>query len=436
MKKSAKLSLTLALMMGITGGVQLMDTNTASAEVSDKARIEFNGVLGYIHDRHNMGGYSIKGSNAKDYEDYSNTYNRIQFNYYQSKTIKFQARLHSGYETFGTDYGSSGTPFFDQYFVELKDPKAKVNYTIGKKGAYLGQGLIFNSTGNLMGLQVSFGNWYDPQCLQLIAGRRKDGYNFLAANFTKNITPNWQFSLTGLRHDKKTSFYASREDSNGAFEGGKYNKTQTGTHKEYSWNTETGIVDSKDVKDYSYTWVPNGKRYSENNYSELHLMSVGSKVKAKAFTVQGEYVYNFSDIVNNNAGQKVKVQDPKNVETGGTLTKTLGSNSKSDRRGWYIEVFTGPTSDMTSGLPLQKPGTNVWSLKYQDVGCNAVGDHNPTFADDQKGWRLSYGHVFAKGLSADFAIARMKDKGGNSYKDEHNGQWKNYAMAELCYKFR
>ena len=50
MKKSAKLSLTLALMMGITGGVQLMDTNTASAEISDKFRLELNGVTSYFHD--------------------------------------------------------------------------------------------------------------------------------------------------------------------------------------------------------------------------------------------------------------------------------------------------------------------------------------------------------------------------------------------------
>ncbi len=428
MKKSAKLSLTLALMMGITGGVQIMDTNQASAEVSDKARIEFNGVLGYIHDRQNLGVYSVNGNGSKDYEDYTNTYNRIQFNYYQSKTIKFQARLHSDYDSFGTDYGKTGSSgaYFDQYFLELKDPKAKVNYTLGKKGAYLGQGLIHNSTGNLTGVQVSFGNWYDPECLQLMFGRKKNGSNFLAANYTKDLSKAWQLSLTGIHHDTSATFY--NEDADGEYEGGYYKKDKTETY--YALNESTGKVEQKTRK-VEGTFVPSGKNFTQRHYNELHLVSVGSKVKAKAFTVQGEYVYNLSDSVKNGSRKYSMRQGTKSASS-----NWIGSDSKSDRRAWYVEVFTGPTSDMTSGLPLQKPGTNVWSLKYQNVGCNAVDSHNPTFVDDASGVRLSYGHTFAKGLSADVAVARMKDKGGNSNYDPANGKWKNYVMAEVAYKFR
>jgi hypothetical protein len=75
-------------------------------------------------------------------------------------------------------------------------------------------------------------------------------------------------------------------------------------------------------------------------------------------------------------------------------------------------------------------------LKYQDVGANSVDSHNTTFYDDARGWRLNYGHTFKKGLSADIAVARMKDKGGNDYKDNHNGEWKTAVVAEVSYKFR
>ncbi len=381
MKKSAKLSLTLALMMGITGGVQLMDTNQASAEVSDKARIEFNGVISYVHDKDNLGGYAVKGADAKDYEPYWNNYYRIQFNYYQSKNIKFQARLHSDYDSLGTDYGKTTSgAYFDQSFLEIKDPAAKVNYTLGKKGAYLGQGLIHNSTGNLTGVQVSLGNWYDPTCLQLLYGQKKNGSTFKAVNFTHDIVKNWQFSTTYINHDYHKAL--ARNLGRVLFSGGA----------------------------------------TDSNYNELHLLSVGSKVKAKAYTVQGEYVHNFSHNVSNNYAYKIN-------------NRYVVDDRKTSRNAWYIEVFTGPTSDMTSGLPLQKPGTNVWSLKYQDVGSNAVDSHNPTFVDNARGFRLNYGHTFVKGLSADIAIARMKDKCGNSYA-EKPGHWKNYVMAEVSYKFR
>lgn len=388
MKKSAKLSLALALMMGTTAGVNMVAPSSASAEISDKFRMEINGYCQYSWNPSQLG--MSDNSKFDGTRGYWTNMTRLQLNYYQDKNTMFQARLHSDYDSIiknqdvedkdGKTTRNAKDAYFDQTFLQVKDRKANMVYILGKKGAYLGQGLIHNSTGNITGGQISFGNWYDPTCLQLIYGNKKDGSNFFSANFTHNITKPWQLSLTYIDHDKKW----------------------TGNYK----------FDEKGNK-------------MNTNYQELHLLSVGSHVKAKTFTVQGEYVTNLSDKVRN--GVSVK---------SGTHTNTWSQTQRAARRAWYVEVFTGPTSDMTSGLPLQKPGTNVWSLKYQDVGANAVDSHNPTFFDDAKGWRLNYGHTFKKGLAADIAVARMKDKGQSDFNDNHNGKMKNIVMAELSYKFR
>ena len=366
----------MALMMGATAGMNAVAPSTASAEISDKFRMEINGVTGYVFNGKQLGG-DYQTATAGVGGSYWNTYTRLQLQYHQDKNTMFQARLHSGYDSIVKNVANSNTSgaYFDQAYLQLRDRKANITYILGKKGAYLGQGLIHNSTGNLTGAQVSFGNWYDPTCLQLMYGNKKDGSNFFAANFTHNIMKPWQLSLTYIDHDKQWTAKKYDQDGN-------------------EWNS---------------------------NYQELHLLSVGSKIKAKEFTVQGEFVKNFSDKVRNGVYEN---------------KKNLSQRQNSTRRAWYIEVFTGPTSDMTSGLPLQKPGTSVWSLKYQDVGANAVDSHNTTFYDDARGWRLNYGHTFKKGLSADIAVARMKDKGGNDYKDNHNGEWKTCVVAEVSYKFR
>lgn len=401
MKKSAKLSLALALMMGTTAGVNMVAPSEASAEISDKFRLEANGIISYYSDDHNLGGYAPNNvyDNAEN-EHYWSNYTRVQLQYYQNKNIKYQFRLHSGYETYSTNKGTSSDAVFDQSFVEIKDRKANMVYTLGNKGAYLGQGLIHNSTGNITGAQVSFGNWYDPTCLQLIGGNKKNGSNFFAANFTHDVVKNAQLSLTYIHHDEKDSNYYALTDT--------FIKNKNVDMSDGSVKYNNGNVDK---------------------YQELHLLSVGSKIKAKAFTVQGEYVRNMSDNV-----KKGKV-----CKSGNYLNYYQGGQAdKSSRKAWYVEVFTGPTSDMTSGLPLQKPGTNVWSLKYQDVGANAVDAHNPSFYDDAKGFRLNYGHTFVKGLSGDIAVARMKDKGGDEKADFYNkcnGKWKTLVMAELSYKF-
>ena len=93
MKKSAKLSLALALMMGTTAGVQMLAPNNASAEISDKFRMELNGVTGYVWNPSQLGGdYQTSGEDGT--RGYWNTYTRLQLNYYQDKSTMFQARLH------------------------------------------------------------------------------------------------------------------------------------------------------------------------------------------------------------------------------------------------------------------------------------------------------------------------------------------------------
>lgn len=365
MKKSAKLSLAIALMMGVTAGSQIAGMNTASAEISDNFKLEVNGVISNVMDKDNAGGYTAQdnykidpATGKKEYKkSYWNNYTRVVMTYFVDKDTKFTARLHSDFDGVA-DYsknGNSKQAYFDQSYVQFKDKKANTTYLVGKKGAYLGQGMTYNSSGNLTGAQVSFGNWYDPTCLQLIYGDRDNGDRVLAANFTHDIVKNVQLSALYL-----------------------------------------------DVK----------SEYASNKYNNYHIWSLGTETKLPEVTLVGEYAHN-------------------------TSTDMRAADAVSGaRKGWYIEAYTGPTSDMTSGLPLQKVGTQVWSLKYQDLGKGAQYVHNPTFIDDARGWKLTYGRVLKRGLSADISVARMQDKGLSTYNDPANGKWKNQVIAELAYKFK
>ena len=365
MKKSVKLSLAIALMMGVTAGSQVAGMNTASAEISDNFKLEVNGVISNAMDKDNAGGYAAQdnykvdpATGKKEYKsNYWSNYTRVVMTYFVDKDTKFTARLHSDFDGVA-DYSSntnSKHAYFDQSYLQLKDKKANTTYLVGKKGAYLGQGMTYNSSGNLTGAQVSFGNWYDPTCLQLIYGDRDNGDRVLAAIFTHDIVKDVQLSALYL-----------------------------------------------DVK----------SEYASSKYNKYHIWSLGTKAKMPGLTVVGEYAHNTST--------DMRSEDA----------------SSAARKGWYVELYTGPTSDMTSGLPLEKVGTQVWSLKYQDLGKGAQYVHNPTFIDDARGWKLTYGRVLKRGLSADISVARMQDKGLSTYHDPANGKWKNQVIAELAYKFK
>ncbi len=357
MKKSVKLSIAMALMMGATAGMNAVAPSTASAEISDKFRFELNGVITHYFDKNNLSGYTQTAKDGQYKRSHWNNYTRLQMDYFVDKDTKVTARLNSDYDNLGDNLKNNNGKhaYFDQSYVQHQFKKANITAIVGKKGAYLGQGMIYNSSGNLTGAQVSFGNWYDPQCLQLIYGDRDNGDRILAANATKKFTKDWQMSATYLR--------ATNE-------------------------------------------------YAADKYNEYRIWSVGTKAKFPGVTIQGEFARNTSDKMRN--------------------TEAVSAA----RRGWYIEVFTGPTSDTTSGLPLQKPGTQIWSLKYQDLGKGAQYVHNPTFYDDARGWRLTYGYTIKKGLSWDVTVARMKDKGLTDYKDPANGKWKTAFLTELSFKLR
>ena len=159
MKKSAKLSLALALMMGTTAGVQVM-TNNASAEVSDKFRMELNGVTSYFHDTSSNYYSTQRRTDNTNLGKGWNNYTRVQLTYNVDKDVKAVARLHSNYDNagdFAANKNTSGA-YFDQSYIQYNDRKNNLHYIVGKKGMTLGQSMVYNSTGNLTGVQVSYGN--------------------------------------------------------------------------------------------------------------------------------------------------------------------------------------------------------------------------------------------------------------------------------------
>lgn len=167
MTKSKKLALSLALMMGATVGAQAIDTNNAEAYVSDKFRLEVNGVYSYFHDP--AGDYytkfntmvvgnkasapndnsTIKKNNkndAKHIQNGWNNYTRVVFRYDVDKNTKFFARLHSGYDMYADGYKyDKNSSYFDQGYFTFKDPVANVTYLIGKRGMTLGQSMVYNA---------------------------------------------------------------------------------------------------------------------------------------------------------------------------------------------------------------------------------------------------------------------------------------------------
>lgn len=392
MKKSIKLSIAMALMVGASAGFNAVAPQTASAEISDKFRMEMNGVTSYIMNKDGLGGYAKQDKNGDYAHGYWNHYNRLVIKYFADKNVTLTTRLHSGYDAVGDFYANDNTygAYFDQAWLDFKDRKANVTYSLGKMGMVLGQSMLYNSTGRHTGGKISIGNWYDPQSLQVWYVDDNSGRRTLAAQASKELFKGFQMTATYLhrrqsRGSSSTEYYVNNKDIQ------KASTTGTGTTK-----------------------VNNRTKYSnQGQFYDLRNVDVGFKATTPGITMVAEYTRN-------------------------TASSSRISNraTSDDKRAFFVELYTGPTSDMTSGLPLQKPGTSVWSLKYQDIGANAVGPHNTTFFDDAKGWRLNYGHTFRKGLAGDIAVARMKDKGSNNGGDPANGKWKTYVAAEIAYKFK
>ncbi len=380
MKKSAKLSLALALMMGTTAGVQVM-TNNASAEVSDKFRMELNGVSSYFHDTDKVYYGQTRTDNTGLGKGWNN-YTRVQLTYNVDKDVQAVARLHSNYDNagdFAANKNTSGA-YFDQSYIKYNDRKNNLHYIVGKKGMTLGQSMVYNSTGNLTGVQVSYGNFWDPTCFQLTYGDAKGGNRVWSAQLTKSTSKATAINATYVRGE-----------------------TLYNTGK-YSLNVNNGNITQATGKT---------KRETDS------FVDFGAKVKFHGVTMVGEWSRNQS-----NYNQKGKYLD-----------KMAG-----DRQAWFIEFYTGPTNDFGSGLPVQKVGTHAFSVRWQDVGRYGTYVHNNTFYDGKKGLRLDYGVTVKKGLSVDFVYGRMQAKEnygyGNSGHKIQKGDWSNIFVAALNYKFR
>lgn len=388
MRKSAKVSLALALMMGVVGGAQIANMNTASAEISDKFRMELNGVSSYYHDTDKLYYGQTRTDNTGLGKGWNN-YTRVQLTYNVDKDVQAVARLHSNYDNagdFAANKNTSGA-YFDQSFINYNDRKNNLHYIVGKKGMTLGQSMVYNSTGNLTGVQVSYGNWWEPTCFQLTYGDAKGGNRVWSAQLTQATSKATSFNATYVRGETL------------------YQKTSPAKDKK----TGELLFNNDGTVKFDYT----GKVKRETD----SFVDFGAKVKFHGVTMVGEWSRNQS-----NFNQKGKYLD-----------KMAG-----DRQAWFIEFYTGPTNDFGSGLPLQKVGTHAFSVRWQDLGRYGTYVHNNTFYDGKKGLRLDYGVTVKKGLSVDFVYGRMQAKDGVKGNGNYvqKGDWSNIFVAALSYKFR
>lgn len=379
MKKTAKLSLALALMMGTTAGVQVM-TNNASAEVSDKFKMELNGVSSFFHDSDKIYYGQTRADNTGLGKGWNN-YTRVQLTYNVDKDVQAVARLHSNYDNagdFAANKNSYGA-YFDQSYIKYNDRKNNLHYIVGKKGMTLGQSMVYNSTGNLTGIQVSYGNFWDPTCFQLTYGDAKGGNRVWSAQLTHATSKATSLNATYIRGEKL-----------------------------YSAKTTASLGSSGSIN-YTYS----GATYRNHD----SFVDFGGKVKFHGLTMVGEWSRN---------------QSHRN-QSGYVLTGNDG-----DRQAWFLEFYTGPTNDFGSGLPVQKVGTHAFSVRWQDVGRNGTYVHNNTFYDGKRGIRFDYGVTVKKGLAIDFVYGRMKAKNGVNGNGHYvqKGDWSNIFVAALNYKFR
>lgn len=371
MKKSMKMAIAMALVTGVTAGSTAL-TNTASAEISDNFRLEVNGVSSFFHDTDHVYYGQTRTDNTGLGKGWNN-YTRVQFTYKIDKDTRLVARLHSNYDNAGdfaansNQYGS----YFDQSFIQFDDPKSNMHYIIGKKGMTLGQSMVYNSTGNLTGIQVSYGNFWDPTCLQFTYGDAKGGNRVISAQLTQEVAKNVSMNATWIRGESL------------------YNNS-------------------------------NNKNYTDYIKQHDNFIDFGAKATMPGISLVGEWAKNNAHMTQHGE------QDSKN------------------KRGWFLEAFTGPTNDFGSGLPVQKVGTHVFSVRYQDLGKYGSYVHNNTFYDGKRGIRFDYGMTIKKGMSIDFVYGRMKAKndvsnGTKNYGNGHNvhkGDWSNIFVASLNYKFR
>ncbi len=195
----------MALMMGASAGISAVAPQTASAEISDKFRMEINGVTSWFHDSDALYYRNLKRTNNTYTGKGWNNYTRVVMNYYVDKDLSAHVRLHSNYDSAGNYAKNTNTTgaYFDQSYLQYNDRKNNLHYIVGKKGMTLGQSMVYNSTGNLTGAQISYGNWYDPFCVQLTYGNTNGvnggGNRVWSAQVTKNLSKATSINATYVR---------------------------------------------------------------------------------------------------------------------------------------------------------------------------------------------------------------------------------------------
>lgn len=365
MKKTAKIALVLTALLSA-------QSTAAFAEVSENLKINIDGVMSYYDDTDNLNSYAPKDTQNRTAERYFNNYTRLRVGYKVDPKTSFTARVHSGYSNSwdgvpdANDDGSQSTgAYFDQAYMSYYDKASNITVKAGKHGTYFGQGMVYNASGNLTGVSVTYGRYDEPTQVQLVYGNKSGGQNFKGIDASHEILPN-------------VSLSASYLDYSGS------------SMKSYSNNAGS-------IKVNGSTYYLNNTGSIERSKYNNKIFSFGLESKMKGVTFVGEHANN---------------------------SKSEGAAAT----GYYAELFTGPTNDMTGGLPYEKVGTKVFSLRYQDIGQYSVVCPTTGMYSNYKGWRVNYGCVITKGVSADIAFSHMKNK---VYEPNRN---RNMWVAEIAYK--
>lgn len=365
----------------VTGFLTLLSLGTttpAFAMNANDIKINVDGVWSFVHDPGQIGYTSYK-TDGKPASNYYDSYARITMKGKFDENFSFQTRLHSGYYDVGDSlsagptkdkngdlkYESTST-YFDQAFISYRKPDSQFRITAGMQGMYMGQGLVWDATGNFDGISAHYGDWWKHgNTVNIYYGDRKTGESVKAIDVTSWVSPKIQLSAMYVNFTANGNPY--------------YN-----TPMYYNVPGTKGPI----------AGIPTITGYNTANDK---IFALGTQVKMGPVTLVAEKSHN----------TKEKKSDLAN--------------------GYYAEAYTGPTADFTSGLPLEKVGTSVTALTYQDIGKYSVEFPEPSLFQGKKGASITYGQVLAKGLAGDIQLAAMENK------DTHKNS--KLVKAELAFKF-
>jgi|GEM_PF-3499038 hypothetical protein len=368
MKKTKKVMLTVVALMSLQSA-SVFAADEVHTTMGDKLKILCDGVISYYNNPDRIDTYGPKLNNGTPADTYWDNYTRLRFDYKIDSHLSFTARLHGGYDAVSNEAPNTNktNAGWDQAFMLYRDKQSNMSYKVGKQGQYMGQGMVFDSTGNWTGVNIAYGDWTQPTNIQFCYWDSNSGNPLKAIDISQNVLPNVALSATYL-------------DLRGAS------------------STTVSYIDPFNTVTVNGIKYPVVSTYQQDNgtWSDK-IISLGARAKIHGATVLGERAHN-------------------------------NSSSGPDSTGYYAEVYTGPTNDMTSGLPFEKVGTEVVSLRYQDIGKSSVYAPVPGMYAGFKGWRVNYGRVLTKGVSADIAFSHMQQK------NDPTSQNRNLVVGEIAFK--